>query len=183
VTIQHEGSGKLTRVPGQTRAFGTGPLIRYRVEIEEGLPFDPAEVAKVVDETLSDPRSWAAAGRARFMRTDDDDVDLRIIVASPATTDELCEPLGTGGELSCRIDDRVALNAKRWAFGAEAFGDDVENYRHYLVNHEVGHALGEGHRDCGGEGELAPVMMQQTKGVGACLPNPWPLSWELSASD
>ena len=31
------------------------------------------------------------------------------------------------------------LNAVRWYNGAEAYGADIDTYRIYLMNHEVGH--------------------------------------------
>jgi hypothetical protein len=80
--------------------------------------------------------------------------------------------------------------------GALAFGDDLTGYRRYMVNHEVGHFFGYGHRPCATSGGPAPVMMQQTfstsnneiaaitasspQGVTiprdgkVCQPNPWP---------
>jgi hypothetical protein len=70
------------------------------------------------------------------------------------------------------------LNYMRWVEGAASYGDNLDSYRSYMVNHEVGHILGNRHSDCPVPGVLAPVMMQQTKGVGACLPNPWPLPSE-----
>src|SRR5690606_20930305 len=121
----------------------------------EGLPFDSAEVAEFVHRVLQDDRGWPGVLDVRFRRTAGD-AELRVILASPALTDELCYPLDTGGTLSCRIEDRVVLNGMRWAAGTPDYGDDLIAYRTYLVNHEVGHALGYGHSDCPGEGEPAP---------------------------
>ncbi|MEQ7126747.1 DUF3152 domain-containing protein [Actinopolymorpha sp. B11F2] len=180
VTIVTKGSGDFGVAAGGTGRTGSGPLIKYQVDVERDLPYPPAEIATTVDKILGDPRSWAAAGWATFQRVDSGPVDLHILLATPATVDRLCAPLQTNGELSCRTGDRVVINAKRWAFGAEAFGKDVVNYRNYVVNHEVGHRLSKGHVDCAGAGQPAPVMMQQTKGVGSCKANPWPLGSELA---
>lgn len=185
VIVPRSGSGKTRTADGGTDPFGSGEPVRYRVEVEKDLPFRPDKVAEVVDSTLRDERSWAPNGQGTFQRVDDDTATLRIVIATPETTDDLCYPLDTGGKVSCRIYpgegelDRVVLNADRWAFGADSYGDDVTNYRRYVVNHEVGHALGHGHASCSGSGDPAPVMVQQTKSVGDCDPNPWPLGSEL----
>ena len=60
-------------------------------------------------------------------------------LATPSTTDERCLPLITGGTLSCWDGERAMLNAVRWYNGAEAYGADIDTYRIYLMNHEVGH--------------------------------------------
>ena len=81
---------------------------------------------------------------------------------------------GTGGYTSCRYGDRAVINLARWATAVPDYEGDVATYRLYVVNHEVGHALGNGHVRCPGAGRPAPVMMQQTLGLGACRPNVWP---------
>lgn len=68
----------------------------------------------------------------------------------------------------------MVINALRWARGIPDYRGHRDAYRRYVVNHEVGHALGLGHEICAGPGELAPVMQQQTYGLRGCLRNPWP---------
>lgn len=173
VTVPETGSGELLVAAGSTSVVGTGTVTSYTVEVEQGLPLQLRVIAATVDEVLADPRGWTADGGHGLQRTDGAS-DVRVVITTPETTDDLCAPLDTGGRLSCRMGDLVVLNAWRWVNGAPAFGDDLVNYRRYLINHEFGHALGNPHEDCPEEGALAPVMMQQTKGVGDCEPNPWP---------
>jgi hypothetical protein len=167
-------SGKLAVVPGFDKANGARDKLTYRVEIEQGVSVNGPAVAAAIHKTLTDPRGWQALHPVNFERTDKPDADLRIILATPALTDKLCLPLDTGGEVSCRVENRVVLNAKRWIYAIPDFHGQVELYRSYLVNHEVGHALGHGHSTCKTPKTPAPVMMQQTKGLAGCLPNAWP---------
>lgn len=146
--------------------------LSYTVEVESGLPYDPAETATVIEAILDDKRGWATADGRALHRVAQPG-DLRILLATPSTTDRLCAPLKTNGQVSCRNGDLVVLNARRWAFSTDDY-DDVELYRTYLVNHEVGHALGYGHAQCPGTGQPAPVMQQQTYGLEGCQRNVWP---------
>ncbi|HEY8057296.1 MAG TPA: DUF3152 domain-containing protein, partial [Acidimicrobiales bacterium] len=88
--------------------------------------------------------------------------------------DSLCLPLQTNGRYSCHQDGTVALNSDRWLNGADERTGPLAAFRHYAVNHEMGHAIGHSHEYCAGAGQLAPVMMQQSKGLDGCLPNGWP---------
>jgi hypothetical protein len=177
VKIPAHGPGTFTRagVDGPKVGERGAPLLRYAVKVEKKLPYDADQVARTIEATLSDRRSWVGGGDWRLeLVSDPDRADFTIYLATPGTVDRYCRPLRTWGRLSCQAGNRVMLNAWRWAHGADAFGDDVGAYRQYLVNHEVGHRLGRGHVGCPGKGKRAPVMMQQTKGVGSCRANAWP---------
>lgn len=151
---------------------GSGRERRYTLEVEKGLPHDPDRVARQVAKVLGDERGWRKGGWS-FTQVASGG-DFHILLASPDTVDRLCAPLLTYGEVSCRSGSRVVLNVKRWTLGVEYYGDDLAGYRTYLVNHEVGHALGKYHVGCPTPGAKAPVMMQQTKGLQGCVKNPWP---------
>ena len=63
------------------------------------------------------------------------------------------------------------LNYDRWINGSPASKLDLEDYRQYMVSHEIGHILGKGHKKCPCKGCHAPIMMQQTLGIEQCIPN------------
>ncbi len=166
-------TGEFRVVAGTTPPVGTGRLVTYRVELETGLTLADAAVAGVVDATLADPRSWTAPGDVQLQRVDGD-ADVVIRLATPPTVDRLCLPLRTNGVFSCHRHGSVNLNVVRWQQGAEGWSLPMTEYRAYMVNHELGHALGHGHVGCPGPGQPAPVMLQQTKGLDGCLANAWP---------
>lgn len=128
--------------------------------------------------TLNDPRGWSQAG---FSYTNDPDSEYRVILAEPDEVDALCAPLGTGGRVSCQNSNVVALNANRWRSATPDWDQGLDDYRHYLYNHEVGHLSGQFHPvgRCPIPGEPEAVMAQQTKGLEGCTGNPWPLDWEI----
>ena len=174
------GGERYDVVPGTSKVFGSGPLHRFTVELEAGVADDGAAFAAAVEKTLSDPHSWGRGGRASFQRIDTGVPDFRVTLTSSLTVRKLCG-YDLPYETSCYNGDlaRVVINDARWVRGAVAYKDNVPLYRVYVVNHEVGHALGNGHLQCPRNGALAPVMMQQTlgvstPGVGTCKPNPFP---------
>jgi len=166
--------GDIETVPGEGEVMGDGPLTTFAVETEAGLPGEDEDFAEAVELILGDPRSWGEGGDRSLQRVDDaDDADIRVLLAAPDTVDDLCAPLSTNGYVSCAQGNRAIINQNRWVSGVDHFDDDLETYRIYLINHEVGHTFGHGHVDCPEDGEPAPVMQQQTLGLQGCEPNGW----------
>ena len=162
-----------TTLPSTLEIDGA-PLIEFSVEVDDAVAnqLDRADLVAFVIETLSDERSWT--GRGAGFRLVDDGGLFTIIVATPARTDQLCRPLQTNGRFSCARNGWVAINSDRWFGATDSWPADLETYRRYLINHEIGHyILGAGHATCPGAGQPAPVMMQQTKGLGGCVANGW----------
>ncbi len=135
--------------------------------------------AAAVEATLGDPRSWGHDGRMSVQRVGAAEVaagayDFRVSLVSPGSMETWCPGVGTGGYTSCRYGERAVINLARWATAVPHYDGDIATYRQYVVNHEVGHALGNGHQDCPGAGAVAPVMQQQTLGLDGCVRNAWP---------
>ncbi|MGQ4599263.1 DUF3152 domain-containing protein [Nocardia sp. R6R-6] len=167
------GAGVWHVVAGTTAQVGTGTqsVFRYTVEIEDGVDTSAfggdSAVATMIDSTLANPKSWAHDGKFAFRRVDRGEADFRISLTSRGSSRKECGfdiPIDT----SCYNagSRRVVLSEVRWVRGALAFEGDTGSYRQYLINHEVGHAIGyQQHQPCETDGGLAPVMMQQTFGT------------------
>jgi hypothetical protein len=174
-----KGTGTVTAVDGTSPVYGTGPLKRFVVETENGINVDGGAFARAVESTLSDPRSWGHGGAMSFQRVGvaaaaAGGYDFKVALISPGSMEVFCPGVGTGGYTSCRYADRAVINLARWTTAVPDYQGDVATYRLYVVNHEVGHALGHHHEFCAGPGQIAPVMQQQTLGLKGCVKNAWP---------
>ncbi len=152
----------------------TSKVHTYHVIMETAVDLHVDDVARQISSILNDERGWTGYHDHSFQLVGEDDTaDFTIRLASPQTVDRLCLPLNTRSLLSCRVGDNVSLNSDRWLYMTPTY-NDVADYRSYLVNHEVGHYIGLGHVGCPAKGAKAPVMLQQSKSLAGCLPNPWP---------
>ena len=167
-------------VPGTSPVSGPGPVRRFMIEVHVRVKINDDKFADEVESILYDDRSWGGGGSFGMKRVDSGKTAFRVTLARPRKVDRLCAPLPTNGRYSCFNGYRAVINSWRWKRGAASYdwGRFLRGYRRYLINHEVGHALGHHHRYCAGRGLPAPVMMQQTKGVAPCRRNPWPLPYE-----
>lgn len=128
----------------------------------------PVQIEFYVVSYLNDPDGWASKGY--FFEPVSTHEDVLIRLASPTTIESKC---GVPSNLSCaELGGRyMYLNADRWFHGSKASKLSLDNYRQYMVSHEIGHILGFDHEKCPCVGCKAPIMMQQTLGIGKCIPN------------
>ncbi|MEV4810579.1 DUF3152 domain-containing protein [Micromonospora avicenniae] len=188
------------RLPGPVPSAGTGrfghddrtgPILgeggrvqRYRVAVESGSGEDSGEFARAVQVALTGPGSWVDSGRLRLRQVAGKaDADFTVYLATARTAARMCAQGGVdiriGGRpyTSCRASGKVVINLDRWRLSVPHFVAakvPLSIYRLYVINHEVGHQLGNRHERCPGKGRAAPVMMQQTLALKGCLANPWP---------
>ena len=149
--------------------------IRYRIATLPPVHADTRLFALTVDAVLNDPRGWSLGGSVRFVRARRG-AAWTVMLAAPraVAAHGACSPYW-----SCYSGGRVLINARRWRMATPSYGRGrVDGYRRMVITHEVGHALGFGHAHCGGRGRVAPVMQQQSKGLGGCRRNPWPTAYE-----
>ncbi len=170
--------GHLQLVRGKSPVSGPGPVRRFKVKVELRTGFDPQAFSDEVQDILYDPRGWGGGGHLGFKKVDSGPADLSIILATPDTVDRLCAPAPTRGRSSCFNVKRAVINLDRWVLGTPPYKNHLRQYRRYLINHEVGHGLGHGHRGCPTDGSPPPVMMQQTGGLQGCGRAWWPPGWE-----
>lgn len=136
----------------------------YRTSVDPDVRYSPTQFAEQVAIYLADPDGWA-----QF---------YTFVVGPRGKHIRLCRPETLNSEgckddhLSCAIlgGTQIWLNVDRWRKGSSASRLPLERYRQYMVTHEMGHSLGYDHVPCPGSGP-APLMMQQTLGIGTCVPN------------
>ncbi len=173
--FSQDGVGTFKAITGSGPRVGEGnaPKFRkYAIAIEDGVKpadynDDAAAFARTVEGILSDPRSWIGTKQVALQRVEaNQNPDFTVALTSTKTTHTLCGK-EIPFETSCYHPptERVIINVARWVRGAMAYGSDLAGYRTYVINHEVGHALGSQHAPCPENDAPAPVMMQQTFGV------------------
>lgn len=174
--VPETGPGTFRASTASGPVHGSGTVRRYRVEAEDGTGIDPDEAARSVDAVLGDRRGWIADPKVAFRLTGSGPVEFTVRIATPATTDRMCEVVTAElkGETNCRAGHEVIVNLRRWLLGSPQFDGPPADYRALIINHEVGHELGHGHETCPGPGQPAPAMMQQIKGLLGCRSNAWP---------
>lgn len=165
--------------PGVTRhRRDIRKVVTYSV-VADGVPASRlAVVRRSLVETYQDARGWRASG-VKLVRVARGG-SFTVVLAAPSRVPRYSSVCST--RFSCRVGRHVILNDARWRGATRtwrAAHRSLRDYRHMVVNHETGHWFGKNHAGCSTRGSLAPVMMQQSKGLAGCKPNPWPKLSEL----
>jgi hypothetical protein len=149
--------------PNKTLSVLNTMKVLYMTKVDTDVNYDAKKFADEVAIYLADPDGWAqqnefVLGEGKLIR-----------LCNPKTIKQV----GCGDpKLSCATlgGNEIWLNSERWMKGAAASKLPLERYRQYMVTHEMGHSLGHEHVKCPESGP-APLMMQQTLGIGKCTPN------------
>lgn len=162
-----------------TMQLTTVRLVTYRIETRGKVRGILDAFKERTAEIYADPRGWSRS-YVHFKRVKSGGAFS--LVLSQAKYVPSFAPI-CDRYWSCRVGRYVIINENRWRQGTPYFkkaGGSIAEYRAMVVNHETGHWFGLAHATCGGSGQTAPVMMQQSKGLYGCEPNPWPLAGEIA---
>lgn len=159
-------------------AAPVGKLLRYCVASRGVDQSQLAELATKLSSTFSDSRGWGLEGLVRFeLATAGCDFTVWLSAAEHMPSfGAICD-----SQWSCAVAPNVIINYDRWRFASEAWnaqGGSLDDYRSMVINHETGHWFGMYHAHCGGAGQPAPVMQQQSINLQGCSFNPWPTAGE-----
>lgn len=152
--------------------------VTYSVETRGTITANLTEFKALAQQTLNDARGWARLGVSFQEVASGGNFTLVLSEASQVPNFST----GCGAEYSCRVGRYVIINQDRWQGATPSWnnaGGSLRDYRHMVVNHETGHWLGHDHLSCGGAGQAAPVMQQQSIDLQGCDFNSWPLASEL----
>jgi hypothetical protein len=141
--------------------------ISYRVEVDDDVKFSAEDFTRSVQIYLADPYGWETKGY-KFVYSPRGRVVITL--SSPET---LSKQGCFDGRLSCASlgGTEMRINSARWMRGSSKSKLSLDDYRQYVISHEMGHILGFNHVKCPKKGEPAPIMLQQTLGIGECKPN------------
>lgn len=172
--------GRSIRQPAASSS-STPLVVTYDVQTRGNITASLSEFKTQANQTLNDARGWSQLS-INFREVSSG--GQFTLVLSEASQVPTFAPGACSSAYSCRVGRFVIINQDRWLGATSSWNNasgSLRDYRHMVINHEVGHWLGHGHYSCGGAGQLAPVMQQQSMDLQGCKFNPWPLKQELRA--
>lgn len=149
--------------------------------------------ATMVENVLNSAEGWRKYEFILIRVSENSHCDFIIELAPASKVKTICNT----DTLSCYSPShsKVLINYSNWMGNSVISQENamtLDQYRTYVINHEVGHALGMRHPapvnpisiqcDASQAGKPGSVMMQMSKGtqfIYPCTPNCWPLDKEI----
>jgi hypothetical protein len=162
----------------QAQMTASTQMVTYDVTTRGAISASLAVFKANANATLNDSRGWARMG-VHFQEVATGGMFTLVLseASQLPTFSSGCDAL-----YSCNAGRYVIINQDRWTGATPSWnqaGGSLRDYQHMVINHETGHWLGHGHAHCGGAGQSAAVMQQQSIDLEGCKFNPWPLASEL----
>mgnify|MGYP001010769616 CR=1 FL=1 len=129
-----------------------------------------------IDNVMQDPRGWVGLGYSFTMLARRKNTDVIILKRSNKQIHDRfprIDLLGLSVTNLAVTPTEIWINNNNWVHKPKDFIGDMKLYREYIIQHEMGHAIGYKH-DKPLQGKKCPVMYQQTRGtLNLCEANPW----------
>lgn len=177
-SINNASDATITLQPAPEKRIGYTYCVSAKGVDESYLGAFRAKLASV----YADSRGWGVGGQITFSPVASGCNFTAWLTAAdlvPSFSSTICDNIW-----SCRVGNNVIINFDRWTGASPAWnsaGGALDEYRSMVINHETGHWLGFRHRYCGGPGQTAPVMQQQSISLQGCSFNAWPTSSEIQS--
>ena len=173
VRINDDGSYSLLehRSKEETQRFvGGGDSTEYTYAFDRSIPI---VMQTFITTTIQDSRGWRGMGYY-FRQMATKDVDMVFYLKPNQNIIAMFTKEMDGFSVCYTVEGKakIYINQDNWETPPATFTGSQETYRQYVVQHEVGHALGMGHEEAQ-LGQPCHPMYQQTRGTSQCSPNPW----------
>ena len=172
-------------------------IIYYSIDISSNIDSNVDDFINSVQSIIEHRYGWSSIYPITFKRissyelrqrvTDSPFDHFELILMDDKDIHQNCGSSLDG--LSCfNYKTRIlSIRKSRWLYGSKQSKMSLKQYRNYLINHEVGHAIGLPHNSTPiiKDGKCySPIMHQQTKGqLLGCLPTEYPMKEEVPSYD
>ncbi len=177
-------------------------FISYSIAVAKNIDFAAEEFKNIVQYILQHNKGWKSYGydfeycenskESKTLKNSKNETPKKHVHITLCNPEDVKKACGTS-TLSCYdpSTDKIYINYRNWNGGSKS-DLSTADYRIYVINHEMGHALGFEHTKCPALVDAAKycslasnlgtnsasIMQQMSKGpehIAPCKSNMWPL--------